>query len=318
MTEHAFDFDPSYGYDLDALLRVGAPPPPEDFASFWQARYARALAVSPRPRISDTGTMLDGHLRVFDLEYTSTGGVTIGGWLLRPVRGEVTRGFVMGHGYGGRDAPEAPLPDPHAVTLLPCLRGIGRSRLHGVPEHDLKHVLHGIDSRESYIHGGCVEDLWLAVSALLELFPEVSGHVGYLGGSFCGGLGALALPWDERIKRGFLEVPSFGNQPLRLELPTNGSGKAVSAYVAQHPEVANAVLPYYDAATAARFIRVPMLCACAQFDPAVAPPGQFAVYNAIRNDKKLFVLPYGHFEHPDAAQVSIRLHADKTVFFTNL
>ncbi len=318
MTAPPFAFDPTYGYDLDALLQVGAPPPPEDFASFWQARYARALAVSPRPRITDTGETLEEHWRVFDLQYTSTEGVTIGGWLLRPVGGTVTRGFVMGHGYGGRDAPEVPLPDPYAAYLLPCLRGIGRSRLPGIPERDIEHVLHGIESRDSYIHGGCVEDIWLAVSALLDLFPQVSGHVGYLGGSFCGGLGALAIPWDERIKRGFLEVPSFGNQPLRLKLPTNGSGKAVSAYVSQYPRTASEVLPYYDAATAACFIRVPMLCACAKFDPAVAPPGQFAVYNAIRSEKKLFALQYGHFEHPDIAHDTVRLQADKTVFFANL
>ena len=49
----------------------------------------------------------------------------------------------------------------------------------------------------------------------------------YMGISFGGGIGALALPWDERFHRAHLNVPSFGHHPLRLTLPepdTTGSG----------------------------------------------------------------------------------------------
>src|SRR5690606_440225 len=94
-----------------------------------------------------------------------------------------------------------------------------------LPDEGAAHVLAGIDDRETYVHGGCVADVWCAVSALVELVPGVPLPVGYLGGSFGGGIGALAAPWDERIGAVALTVPSFGHHPLRLTLPCTGSGE---------------------------------------------------------------------------------------------
>jgi len=61
-------------------------------------------------------------------------------------------------------------------------------------------------------------------------------------------------------------------------------------------------LAYYDAAIAARHLRIPTLVAAALFDPAVAPPGQFAIHNAIPASlRRLFVLDAGHFDYPGKA-----------------
>src|SRR5207244_1124038 len=82
------------------------------------------------------------------------------------------RGVVIGHGYGGRLQPDLSLPIPRAAVLFPCMRGQSRSRLPEIPELAAGHVLHGIESRETYVHGGCAADVWCAASALLELVPE--------------------------------------------------------------------------------------------------------------------------------------------------
>ncbi|MEZ5583004.1 MAG: hypothetical protein R3F37_09785 [Candidatus Competibacteraceae bacterium] len=42
------------------------------------------------------------------------------------------------------------------------------------------------------------------------------------------------------------------------------------------------------------------------FDPAVPPPGQYAIYNALAGHKDLFVLQAGHFEHGNALQRKLR------------
>lgn len=165
--------------------------------------------------------------------------------------------------------------------------------------------------------GGCVDDLWLAVSAMLLLFPATCGHIGYAGMSFGGGIGAMALPWEPRIQRAHLNVPSFGNHPVRLQLPTVGSGAAVQGYQQQHGNVL-ATLQYYDAASAARFIRQPVHVAAALFDPAVAPPGQFAIYNALSEPKYLFVLEAGHFSYPHQAKQEQALLKELEVFFSQL
>jgi cephalosporin-C deacetylase len=178
-------------------------------------------------------------------------------------------------------------------------------------------VLHDIQDRDRYILGGCVEDLWLAVSALERIHPRVRGRLGYAGISFGAGLGGLALPWDPRIALGALTVPTFGHQPLRLELPCVGSGESVRRFAAEHDHI-KATLPYYDAAVAARFITQPVLVAPALFDPVVPPPGQFAVYNALPGARELFVLEAGHFDWPGREARQTELAAATRTFFARL
>lgn len=313
---HSFPFDPTYGYDLGRLLQVGAPEPPADFQAFWENRYRSALEVRPEPRLA-THDLGHPEFLVHDLAYRSTGGFQIGGWLLAPRHGRVRRGIVAGHGYGGREAPDFDLPVADAAFLFPCFRGLSRSRGGGISDNPLWHVLHDIDQRDRYIIGGCVEDLWLAVSALLELFPETAGHVGYLGISFGGGIGALGCPWDERIHIAHFNVPTFGNAPLRLRLPTLGSGEAIR----RHQErLGNALetLRYYDAASTAGHSRIPVHVAAALFDPVVAPPGQFAIYNALPEPKRLFVLDAGHFQYPRQGEQERQLREELRSFFEPL
>lgn len=316
MFTHGFPFDPSYGYSLERLLEVPAPPPPDDFAEFWKARYERAVAGPTNPQMTPAGWSHPDYA-VLDLCYRSTDDVTIRGWALTPRHGPVRRGFVVGHGYGGRDGPDLDLPFHDAALLFPCFRGLSRSRHAHLPGIADQHVVHGLDNPHHYIIGGCVEDLWLAVSALQELFPGVEDRVGYLGISFGGGVGALALPWDTRIRRAHLNVPTFGNQPLRLALPTVGSGEAVRRYQSLHGHALE-TLAYYDAASAAQTTHVPVHVAAALFDPVVAPPGQFAIFNALAGVKELFVLDAGHFDYPAKQEQDRALKENLANFFEPL
>ncbi len=312
---HDFPFDPTYGYRLEDLLAVEPPPEPADFREFWRPRYDQALAVAPNPRVQRSAPGQPG-FEVYDLEYDSTDGFVIRGWLLVPRGGPPRLGLVLGHGYGGIESPPSDLPRDDAVYLVPCFRGLCRSRRPPISEDPNWHVLHDLHQRDRYILGGCVEDCWTGVSALLALFPELAGRIGYLGISFGGGIGAMALAWDERIGRGHLNVPSFGHHPLRLLLPTLGSAAAVQRFAQTNGNVP-ATLAYYDAAVAARHLRQPMHLALALFDPAVAPPGQFAIHNAIPGDKELFVLDAGHYPYPGQVRQEAELLARLRVFFSS-
>jgi len=302
MFQHDYPFDPTYGYDLDALMAVEAPDPayePTDLAAFWQATYDEALLLPPAITTREIASP-DPAYRLSEIELNSWNGDQtprrIGGWLIEPIAEEARLGVVMGHGYGGRETP-LPLPDfgVPATVIMPCLRGFHRSAFPDLPNVSAQHVIHGIDDRESYLHRGCVADVWAAASALLAIAPNLAGRLRYWGGSFGGGIGAMAVPWDERFSRAFLDIPSFGHHPLRLQLPCAGSGEAVRTYHHSHPAVLD-VLRYYDAALCARYIKVPTLVAAAKFDPSVPPPGQFAVYHALRCPRELFVREYAHFE----------------------
>ena len=221
-THHPYAFDPTYGLGLEELRALRPPQAPPDFDGFWRARYLRALRVNPLPRLSRSGSS-HPRWRVRDIIYTSTDQFPIGGWLLLPREGTVRRGLVVGHGYGGRDQPDFDFPVPETALLFPCFRGLSRSRLPPISSDPAWHVLHDIDKPERYILGGCVEDLWIAVSVLTRLYPELDGRIGYAGASFGGGIGALALAFDKRVDRGHLIVPTFGNMPLWLTLPLSAA-----------------------------------------------------------------------------------------------
>lgn len=312
--KHSYPFDPSYGCSLEDLLKVGAPQAPDDFEAFWKLRYHRAMEMEPEAALKAKGRMKQGW-RVHELIYQSTGGARIGGWCLTPASGNVKRAMVVLHGYGGREGPDFHWMLEDTAILFPCARGIGRSPHPPVTSNPLWHVLHDIQDRDKYVHGGCVEDVWLGVSAALRLFPGSVGQVGLIGASFGGGIGAMALAWDRRIARAHFSVPSFGNHPLRLKLETSGSGAAVRAMHRRHPKVVEQTLSYYDAAVAARWITAPTHFACALFDPMVAPPGQFAIYNAVPSDKRLLVLRAGHFAHPGQAEEERELLREIHDFF---
>lgn len=312
---HDHAFDPAYNMDLAQLLAIDAPLPPADFAEFWRQRHAAALTQSPRPRIH-LADRQSPHHTVYDLHFVSTDEVELGGWLLVPKDAQVRRGIVFGHGYGGCELPEDILAIDEAALLFPCFRGIGRSPMAGVSPDPNQHVLHNIQDRQHYILGGCVEDLWLAVSALLELFPAVAGQVAYSGISFGGGIGALAVPWDARVGRLHLQVPTFGHQALRLTLPSIGSGESVRVFHRHHGFHVMDTLAYYDAASAARYLHIPVLVAAALFDPVVPPPGQFAIFNAIAKPlKRLFVLQAGHFDHVGQPQELQQMNQEVASFF---
>ncbi len=301
---HDYPFDPGYGYDLSRLLSVQTPPPPHDFARFWQQRYAQALSSMPRAHIESAGTLR--RWQVFDLHFCAADGAWLGGWVLVPRYVKARQLWVVGHGYGGRSAPDGSWPLHDSVVFFPCARGFQRSRMPGIPEHAQQHVVHGIEDRDLYLVGQCVNDVWSCVSAACELFPQLD-WLGYAGTSFGGGLGALAAPWDPRIRAVYLNVPTFGHWPLRLQLPTVGSGSAVQALHHSGRHVLE-TLSYYDAAHAAHFAQQPLFAALACFDPAVAPPGQFAIFIAWRGRKTLHLLTAGHFDYAARLKDELRLN----------
>jgi cephalosporin-C deacetylase len=294
------------------LLAVGPPETaPPDFDQFWTQTYLTAKNIDLDIEIRRIWSP-DPAIEALEVHYTSWDGARIGGWVTH--RRGSSRGMVLGHGYGGRTWFETDMSEAGYTAIFPCVRGFHLSATEELPWRGQDHVVTGIESRHGYILRGSVVDMWLAGSVLLELFPECAGHLYYNGGSFGGGLGALMLPFDDRYRAAHLQVPTFGHHPVRLQIPSTGSAEAVRLYQLSHPEVTS-VLAYYDAATAASRISIPTLCSPALFDPAVTPPGQFAVANALPN-AELFIMTAGHFEYPDLEIEAERLRGRMLEFFS--
>ncbi|MGL6314243.1 acetylxylan esterase [Vibrio sp. WXL103] len=313
--DHDFPFEPDYGFELHCLKSVPSGIEPSGFRDFWQQKYHQAMQVSTHLSLQDSGVTTQ-RWRVFNCYYDSSEGVRIGGWLLLPLCGGVEAAVIYGHGYGGLHAPDTTWALENTAILMPCIRGIGRSRYPGISDDPYWHVLHHIQDPQQYIIGGCVQDIWCGISALLTLFPSIKDAIGYAGDSFGGGLGVFATAFDPRITRAHFHVPTFGNAQLRLILPTVGSTQALIEFNDQALLAKN--LPYFDASVAAHYITQSTHWGLAQFDPFVAPPGQFSIFNACPSTKQLTLLEAGHFEYPGKVHQQRAMKKNVQRFFNQL
>ena len=269
---------------------------PEGFDEFWQRLRDHARRVSPEPlRILGTDAP-DGWLRS-EVRFTSVDGVNLGAELLEPIE-RVERVIVGIPGYGGVKNPfDPPFYAPGTAELTVNVRGLPMlSRTDAIPDTPDDHVLHGIESRDEYVIGKCAQDLWVGITAALELFPDAR-RIDLRGGSFGGGIVMLALPWDDRVTAAAVHVPTFGDQPARLGTPCIGSGEAVRHYAMQHPDVID-VLQFFDSASAAARISVPVIVGAALVDPMVPPVGQHAIYEALGGPRVLIETAGGHHNYP--------------------
>lgn len=100
-----------------------------------------------------------------------------------------------------------------------------------------------------------------------------------------------------------------------MTLECNGSGAAVRERFLTDPAVLD-VLAYFDAATAARHLRLPVHAVPALFDPSVPPPSQFAIVNSLAGPVEALVATAGHFhEFPQYTQETVRLVRATREFF---
>jgi cephalosporin-C deacetylase len=289
--KHDFPFDPRYGYDQDQLLKIKLPQTtPKDFDEFWADLYAVTLRTQLKVSEEAEVRWASPKRQLKKIYFDTLGGYRIGAWLSVPIE-KPTALVVVGHGYGGRGEPDFRFEN--AVQLSFCAPGLNLSAAQGIPNTSAEHVIYGIERKENYLIGFCVAAIWSSVTYLCEAFPELKHRLYYQGTSFGGGLGALALPWDKRIRGAQLTVPTFGHHPLRLICKCIGSGESVRQYHQRFPEIVK-TLAYFDAATSASKITQKVLVAPALFDPAVPPPGQFAIANALPN-KENYILAAGHY-----------------------
>ena len=285
-------------YPLSALLvPPSAPAEPHDFDEFWRGTF-REFGTGPvewAPVGEEQPTTTH---RVTALRFDSAAGEPAVAWTMLPHDPDaVRRGLVVGHGYGGRTGPDLDRVPADTAAIFPCAPGIGPGVTSRFPANPDEHVLAGIAHRETYAHRFSAADIWRAATVLLDVAPAAAGALDYSGSSFGGGIGAIALAWDARFRRASLNVPSFGDHDARLSRRCTGSGEAVRRHLRNHPEHRR-VLGSFDAAAAARRLRLPVHVSAAVLDPAVDPRGQFAVYHALAGPRRLTVRASGHLGGP--------------------
>jgi cephalosporin-C deacetylase len=305
--KHGFDFDPVYGLSPSSLRAIQLDEEePEGFADFWQRVYQAALEVPLELQIQERTSDVPG-CRLLQVSYRVYPDYRVGAWIYLPESLPPRIGVVCGHGYGGRaEGPEPGLAGPDRAVIFPVAPGFHISADDRLPRNDCyHHVVHGIESPETYILGSCAATLWRAVDVLGELCDGLPEHLHYRGWSFGGGMGALMLPWEPRYQTAELGQVTFAHHPFRLRHACVGSGHAVRQRWLKDPAIEK-TLAFFEAVFTLRRLKIPTVFACACFDPAVPPPGQWAAANAHPGPKRISEFPTGHFDavHPDEEPAS--------------
>ncbi len=290
-------FDPAFGYTVQEMLAIEPLPRlPTGGEEYWRSRHQRALRTDPQVSWEGEEVREKTYTRRV-VRFSCSDGRRLGAWLMVPTDQEVKRLLIVAHGYGPITEPTAMMLE-NTACLHFCSRGFAAlSEFPDLPSEVTGHVVHGIEERDQYLHGWCAEDIWCTVNAMRRIYSDTAIPLYFWGGSFGGGIGALAVPWDSRIQASYLEVPSFGNHPLRLQHLCWGSGEVVRQKYLLQPRIAE-TLSWFDAAATIAYARSPILFGCAVLDPVVPPFGQFSVWRAHSGKKRLIVFPGGHLEYP--------------------
>ena len=265
-------------YTKEELLKIKGDPPIEGFREFWMKQYDAARAWNGSYHIEDELWSPEPACRIYRIRFTSTDGFSIGIWISRPA--ESIGGHLMIHGYG--HVPTPPVTAPRDRTIVhPCLRGLGLSQCRKIPWESGEHAAYGFDDPENYVITGGVRDLWISLSILIDMFPDTAENILCSGISLGGGMGALAIPWDDRIHYGELDIPSLGGR-IALDIPAiPGTARHTRNSLATASGKGMRIIDLCNASSAAGAIRVPTLITPALMDETVPPPEQFAVANSI-------------------------------------
>lgn len=297
-----FPFDPTYGHSPEALYHVTLEDAePSDFVSFWEGSFEASRGIALEAEWEENLPMGNG-LILERVSYQVLGGYRAGAWVIRPetLTGK-ERVWVCGHGYGGREAPDPNLAGEGRVVIFPVAPGFHISADQRLPLNDAgRHVVFGIEHPETYLLRSCAATLWRSVDVLEQRLNRLLDQVHYHGWSFGGGMGALMLPWEKRFTSAELGQVTFAHHPFRLRHECQGSGAAVRARWLEEPSIER-TLRYYEACFSLRNLSIPVVFACALFDPAVPPPGQWAAANAHAGPSRISSFPTGHCPdpHPD-------------------
>lgn len=298
----AVELEHTCGYTKEQLLAVKGEEPVQGFEEFWRKQYERATSCKLDYTVEGEVWSPYPDIRIYRVSFIACDGFKIGMWVSRPEKSY--GGQIITQGYGNVVKPfvskELPL-----TTAMPCVPGLGISMCKEIPWQVQHHAAYGFEDPEKYVLVAGIRNIWTCISILIDMFPDVKDNISCFGGSLGGGMGALAIPWDPRIKAAELSVPTLGGRIMLEYLRNPTDPSYVRATKAMESEANMRTFDLCNAASAARFIRVPVLVTPALSDNNVPPPGQFAVANSIPEEYRYLRLREIGHGYPSEADIEL-------------
>jgi cephalosporin-C deacetylase len=274
---------------------------PADFFEFWSQTMQELSRVAPAVGLEPAGGR-DG-IRLQRLSFTSLGGVTIHGYLLRWEDREPRPLVVHGHGYGGQVTAQWSWARAGLNVVGVDVRGWGRSRAALPSPSRWGWVLSGRESPERSVLRGAVCDYLRAAQVGRRLLGGATTRTVLEGTSLAGGLALMAEALAGVADLLAIAVPSFGWAEGRRLLASSGSAAEINRYLERRPEHAAedlmVVLRYFDPVNFAGQVVCPTLIGVGQVDPVVPAPTVLAIADRLGGPHEVLRFPVSHSDGPE-------------------
>lgn len=272
---------------------------PPDFLRFWALTVAELQAMAPRPLVTSEST-LDAGIHLSEVAYSSLGGATIAGYLLRPATVHQRPLIVHAHGYNDRFEVMIEWARAGFKVFGFDARGFGRS-VASSPHSTDGYVLTGIERPETSILRGAVADYLQAANSAKYLLQEDYSTMTFYGFSFGGALALMAAALSRDPDLVVLGQPTFGWNAERRRLARAGSTRQINDYLERYPWRGDAVmhtLGFFDTLHFAPLIKAPALIGIGLDDDVVPSRTVLAAANHIVGPIEVRLLPVSHSADP--------------------
>lgn len=293
----------------DLKTYKGSSPCPADFDQFWEAALAEMVGIDPQVELERAEFQVP-FAECFNLYFTGVGNARIYAKYVRPKNLSGKKPIVLQfHGYTGNSGDWS---DKLAFAALGfsvlALDSRGQGGLSrdvgGTQGNTLQgHIIRGIDDgpEKLLFRSNFLDTVELAMIA--EQLPGVDADKIYaMGGSQGGGLSLVCASLYPKIKKAAVEYPFLCDYKRVWDLDVNTEAyaelkKYFRFFDPQHKREKETFdkLAYIDVQNLVGRIKASVLFAATFRDETCPPSTQFAAYNKIRSQKRLFLYPdYGH------------------------
>ncbi len=266
-----------------------------DFEEFWKTTRAELDKVAPAYRMELLKDNPGDVRKIYHVKMQSYGNVTIEGYYAAP-KSPGKHPVIIGYmGYGSDPWIPDSKGNPGFAEFILSVRGQGIQKASN-PYGDW--IVYGLENRDDYYYRGAFMDLVRAVDFVASR-PEVDAEkIVAEGGSQGGAFTLAASALDKRIKAAAPTVPFLSDYPDYFKIAP-WPASAFTGYLARNPGMGwdslYTLLSYFDVKNLAPWIECPVLMAVGLQDNVCPPHTNFAAYNQIRSEKKVYIFPdQGH------------------------
>ena len=282
-----------------------------DFDEFWQKSLRDLRRVAPAPFTNEIKGKPNDRITTSEISLKSFGGVTVRGWLEKPVDATPMKKYpavIRVPGYGNQSRPLGKWDDMVVFSFNP--RGHGNSQ-DEVPGKPADYWIRGLDKKENYFYRGAYLDCVRALDYLCSLDVIDKERIAIWGASQGGGLALATAALDDRIALCIADIPFLVDWDNYFKLTHwPEMDRWIGERKSRTWKKTLRTMSYFDAMNLCDRIKCEVFMGVGLQDRICPPTTNFSAYNRITAPKGYLVYPNkGHGlgrEHNEAMWSKIR------------